>query len=1328
MKKFERKDKNEKRRLAFEKRNVKKEMNLARYGAEGGSALIIAKSADFNRRFVAAFLALVFAISTMVLGINFATKAEDTQQTQAVTKGASSNLVVDKAITLADDNTYTLTLSAYAKGAIKNVTTQIPTDYVLVVDQSGSMDTQDMPTKYVEATMPSGGWTFDDFENGTDEDGNTIDRELYVKVGDKYYRVYRKWGQLYEYQPRNTIYAKDIVDSRALHWFADEQGTESTFNSQYYYQPSSDQNVDVKTPRSDSNPNGYVCAPIQPGGETDDNFYPISISSQGRTFYYSIRFSYYDSTGTKRYLRFINNPTKNNGNLDKNTGNCVWYRDPSGNYFGPGNRYGIIATYIIEDISDLGVPAHSTVMGWIDGNADYDTFYTYGKITNGFESGMYIQNPLFIGHVGYNSLAYRDAEGEEHIISHTDYCNANDEPTNDKEGTIAFSDSSLTLYEATGTKLTRLEAVQNALNEFVSTVASQTDDSGVVDHRVAIVGFSSDGFNNNELLTNTYNNFSVNHTAAWTNENGSAHYSSNGYAHDGVQKASADSTTDYYRNALISAHADDDDGINDALPDGISGLTAHGGTQPGTGLEMAYKILQLNDKSNEYAAGTRNAVVIFFTDGRPGNYSYVNQYDEANTVVGKAYTIKSEISNVQIYSVGVFGEADGNPLTYQYGYAGPYYYYDDLQDLYNSLYCGYRGKNSHTKDNNEKVSSNNKITDVSLSRVSYQEVNYWPKQIEETYYPDYAKTTSAFYGNTTASWGWSTGGVMGIGATSHSASGQIPTYRLSFYWRDHMRNSTNYPKVENDTIFDYMTVVSSSYPNATSFDNGWSHLSRENKQVGNYNSSISSVRRDKGPGRYYMSASDSANLNEIFVNIASEATTSTIPDTADLFLQDVISDNFDLPANPESHVTARSYVGTQAVANGAISFSDTPTTDHFATNWTNKKLVVSGFSFSENYIMNGKPANNNQGTEESQGKKLEVTITGLTPSDGKTGDALKSNVETADSDSGISGIMENDDGSITCIEPFISPSITRHSYQLSVGDNGSKFDLATAIMVNGSDEPVAINDANLSDVVLVAPDGTRARYSASNETEFRNKFNEIGDKGTFYYENVPTGYLVRTSIKANDDIYDYTWNVSPPVTLSSNDYSRSTFAYEDTTLDISSVAKSRDVTLNLTVDSSPYVDTNYEFKVDITLSGNNIADKLNSVTTDNPNISFTADGTNTLKATITMPYKADGTIDPVDIKVPDGAVLSVSHSDYFYTTDPIKYTDSDVTSQTEYTAHAITQATNIYINDTHRDNVGEGIAEDSNPMVIVIYAIVGTLAIAGAGTGAYIYRRKRGAQ
>ena len=1271
------KTKDEKRRLLLTKKNVKQETRIAKYGSD--SVAVVAK--DMNHRFIAAFMALVFAISCLVIGVNFATQAENEATSSSA---ASSNLVVDKTIDLANDGTYTLTMSAYAKGLIKNTTKQIPTDYVLVVDQSGSMKTEDMPTDYVEATMPSGGWTFDDFENGTDYDGNAIDKELYVKVGDKYYRVYRKWGQLYEKVPRNTVYCKDIVDSRNLRWFADERGTESDFNSQYYYQPSSDINITRECAGGDY---------IQPGGEDDDNFYPLTISSQGRTLYYSIRLNYYDSTGTKRYLRFTNNPTNSTANKDLETGYCIWYRNPSGGRFGPGDRYGLVFGYNTE----ISIDCNDFVLDWIDGNTDWDSFYTYGKIISA-ESGMYIQNTMYIGHVGYNSLAYRDSDGEEHIISHTDFCDAYDNPTNDREGTIAFSDDSLTLYEPTGTKLTRLQAVQNALNEFVSTVASQQDDNGHVDHRIALVGFSSDGFNNNELLTNTTEGFSVDHTASWTNESGSAHYSLNGYAHDGIQKATADSTTDYYRNALISAHADDDDGINDALPDGISGLTAHGGTQPGTGLEMAYKILQLNDKSNEYAAGTRNAVVIFFTDGRPGNYSYVNQYDEANTVVGKAYTIKSEISNSQIYSVGVFGEADGNPLTYQNGNAGPYYYYGDLEEKYNTLYCNNYGSNNHTTNNQEKVSSQCDISDVSIGSVYSNAPTYWPRQIEETYYPDYAKTTSAFYGNATVTWTWRAGGVAGL--RSHIASDTIPTYRLSFYWRDHMRNSTNYPKVENDTIFDYMTVVSSSYPNATSFDNGWSHLSREDKQVGNYNSSISSVRRDKGPGRYYMSASDSANLNEIFVNIASEATTSTIPDTADLFLQDVISDNFDLPANPESHVTARSYVGTQAVANGAISFSDTPTTDHFATNWTNKKLVVSGFSFSENYIMNGKPANNNQGTEESQGKKLEVTITGLTPSDGKTGDALKSNVDTATSDEGLSGIMQtNDDGSITCLEKFESPTISRHKYTLTVGGANTAATVGASFKLVGEDGSTALTANDLQNA-LVEQDGGRTKLDSSTI------FWSGASSKTMYLENLPTGTKIVNSMSIdNDSSSDYSYSISaetggnsvPAANLLNNDF---TVDYADTTYDITSVAQNRDIAVHLTATPSDFVDNNYSFTV---------------------NVSWSKDG-ETGSQTLTMPYN-NGQIADQTVSVPYGATVTVSHEDYFYDTK-ISDIRADQGTSDPVTITNVTANKDIYITDTARSNIGEGITEDTNPTKIILCGLAGLAVLSGGAGAAYVYRKK----
>ena len=114
-KKMTLKTKDEKRRLAFEKRNVKKEQNRARYGAEGGSALVMAKTTEFNRRIIAAVLALVFVISTLALGMSFAGRAEEIVAATANMRPEAANnkgLVSSKQLSINDNNLYDLTLSS----------------------------------------------------------------------------------------------------------------------------------------------------------------------------------------------------------------------------------------------------------------------------------------------------------------------------------------------------------------------------------------------------------------------------------------------------------------------------------------------------------------------------------------------------------------------------------------------------------------------------------------------------------------------------------------------------------------------------------------------------------------------------------------------------------------------------------------------------------------------------------------------------------------------------------------------------------------------------------------------------------------------------------------------------------------------------------------------------------------------------------------------------------------------------------------------------------------------------------------------------------------
>ena len=81
-------------------------------------------------------------------------------------------LVMDKTATANDDGTYNITLEAYTTGTVSTSETTKPTDIVLVLDQSGSMD-DDMTTYKYTAVYP----------------GNNRNGKYYVKYRDSYITV-----------------------------------------------------------------------------------------------------------------------------------------------------------------------------------------------------------------------------------------------------------------------------------------------------------------------------------------------------------------------------------------------------------------------------------------------------------------------------------------------------------------------------------------------------------------------------------------------------------------------------------------------------------------------------------------------------------------------------------------------------------------------------------------------------------------------------------------------------------------------------------------------------------------------------------------------------------------------------------------------------------------------------------------------------------------------------------------------------------------------------------------------------------------------------------
>lgn len=195
----------------------------------------------------------------------------------------------------------------------------------------------------------------------------------------------------------------------------------------------------------------------------------------------------------------------------------------------------------------------------------------------------------------------------------------------------------------------RLDALVRAINKFSESVKNKC--AGVdqrlgtaddVDHRVAIVGFSSDEdeFYNTELLTGVPITQGRAHRKLDQTSNVPYYYPT-GYVQNGVMYGSI--TTAQYGNALQSMKTT---AGQTSVSSAINALTAHGGTETLDGLTMAEKIF-----ANTNSTG-RNRVVVLFTDGDTNS--------NRASVVNKAYTLKNTY-NATVYSVGIFGGANGQP-------------------------------------------------------------------------------------------------------------------------------------------------------------------------------------------------------------------------------------------------------------------------------------------------------------------------------------------------------------------------------------------------------------------------------------------------------------------------------------------------------------------------------------------------------------------------------------------------------------------------------------------------------------------------------------------
>lgn len=179
---------------------------------------------------------------------------------------------------------------------------------------------------------------------------------------------------------------------------------------------------------------------------------------------------------------------------------------------------------------------------------------------------------------------------------------------------------------------TALTNFANAVNQKAAGADGRLGTSDDVNHRIAVVGFASDGQTEGYYYTNT-----------------EVFVGDQQYRYGWSAKSQYGNAFQAMNTAAGQAN----------VTASIGALDADGGTHPDLGMEMANGILAANPVSS---GEERNRVVIMFTDGSPGDYSF--NTNVANAAINQAQITKT--AGTTVYSVGIFNGADATSAGSQY--------------------------------------------------------------------------------------------------------------------------------------------------------------------------------------------------------------------------------------------------------------------------------------------------------------------------------------------------------------------------------------------------------------------------------------------------------------------------------------------------------------------------------------------------------------------------------------------------------------------------------------------------------------------------------------
>ena len=224
-----------------------------------------------------------------------------------------------------------------------------------------------------------------------------------------------------------------------------------------------------------------------------------------------------------------------------------------------------------------------------------------------------------------------------------------------------------------------LSQLKSAATDFIKTITEDATTHSV-DHRIAVVGFASD--------RNDYPNYQ--NTELFV---GKTQYNYNELTEATYKKAFQTVTNEEGKSNLTQS---------------IENLAANGGTHPELGMEMANGIFAANPNTT----GTRQRIVVMFTDGEPGDQGFDDAV--ANATVAQAYTTK-DTYHATVYTVGLISDPGDkvtkflSKVSSNYPDAQAYEEY-----IYSPVYAGQLDKNSKYY-----VESGN----------SYEEVQYYKASV-----------------------------------------------------------------------------------------------------------------------------------------------------------------------------------------------------------------------------------------------------------------------------------------------------------------------------------------------------------------------------------------------------------------------------------------------------------------------------------------------------------------------------------------------------------------------------------------------------------------------